>query len=87
MSIEFWLWIAFGINLALYNYLGRSMFRDSWEMSRIIKVPAIRLFMLSLPLAGFIAITAASFFWTSKGWIILVGSVGAFFLFARSPGR
>ena len=83
MRIEFWLWVAFGLNLLLYIYVGRSMFRDSWEMPRILKVPTIRFILLLLPIAGFTAIVVTSFLWTSIGWVTLVGAVGAFFLFAR----
>ena len=87
MRIEFWLWVAFCLNLALYIYVGRSMFRDTWEIPRILRVPLIRFVMLTLPLAGFVAIPAASFLWTSNGWVDLVGSVGAFFLFAERPNQ
>ncbi len=83
MSIDFWLWIGFGLVLAIYILIGRVIVsREKWETPRIFHNRSVRLFLVMLPLLGFLAVIAAGFILTSNGWWWLMWSIGCFILFS-----
>ena len=81
------LWVLFGINTAIYYYVGRAVVsRPYHELPFLFLGHPNRVFVaVFLPPTGYLAIVVAGFFLTDSGWWLLTASAVAVVVLAVRP--
>ena len=89
MTSNSWLWVLFGINTAIYYYVGRAVVsRPYHELPLFFYGSNMQnklLVVLCLPQIGYLAIVVAGFFLTDSGWWLLTASAVAIVVLAVRP--
>ena len=89
MTSNNWLWIFWGINTAIYYYVGRFVVsRPLHRLPLFFIGPNMQnklLVAVCLPQIGYLAIVVAGFFLTDSGWWLLTASAVAIVVLAVHP--
>ena len=86
MSTETILWIIYGVNTAIYYYVGRAVIsQPRYNLPQLFWNPRVALAAAWLPLFGFLSISVAGFLVTDNGWWFLGACAAAFFVLAVRP--
>ena len=86
MSVEAWLWIAFGVTTAIYYYVGRVVIsQPRHNLPRLFWNPTMVWIAGVFPPFGFLAVSVAGFVLTDHGWWFVAACAAAFFALAVRP--
>ena len=77
------LWILFGINTLIYYYVGRAVLsQPKHNHPMLFWSGGMKWAAMVVPPSGYLALIVAGFFLTDSGWMVLLASIIAYWVFA-----